>query len=107
MIVTATHEAAQSDELEKACFVLRLYVAGSTGRSMRAIRNLTRFVDQFLPGQTDVEIIDVCQQQCAMADNVFAVPALIRHRPAPSLVLLGDLSDAERLKRAFGADLDG
>jgi circadian clock protein KaiB len=74
---------------------------------MRAIRNLTRFVDQFLPGQTDVEIIDVCQQQCAMADNVFAVPALIRHRPAPSLVLLGDLSDAERLKRAFGADLDG
>lgn len=79
-------------------YVLRLYVAGQTSRSMRAVENLKRIVSKHLPDGTDVEVIDIYQQgQLAREANVIGAPTLIKQEPLPMRRLVGDLSDEERV----------
>lgn len=81
---------------------LRLYVAGSTARSSRAIRKVTRICAVCRPG-CELEIVDVYQRpDLAAHDGVIAVPTLVRHSPLPVRRLIGDLSDRARLQRLFG-----
>jgi len=61
---------------------LRLYVAGQTDRSIRAINNLTRICKERLEGRYSIEVIDLLQRpQLAAGDQILAVPALVRRLP--------------------------
>lgn len=83
---------------------LRLFVAGTTVRSLRAIENLRRICAAHLDGQVDFEVIDIYQQpELAGAHQVVAVPTLIRHLPLPLRRIIGDLSEEERVLK--GLDL--
>jgi circadian clock protein KaiB len=85
-------------------YVLRLYVAGTSPGSTRAVETLTVLCDQHLRGRYDLEIVDVYQQpQLALDDQIIAVPMLLRRSPLPVRRLLGDLSDMPRVLR--GLDL--
>lgn len=42
--------------------LLRLYVAGATNRSTRAITTVRRLCERYLPGRYRLEVIDVYQQ---------------------------------------------
>ncbi len=89
---------------ERRRYVLRLYVAGSTPRSARAIENIKRVCEQHVQGRYDLEIIDLYQQpKLAAGDQIVAVPTLVKQLPVPLRRFLGDLSDEERL--LVGLDL--
>lgn len=77
---------------------LRLYVAGHTPRGLNAIRNLRRVCEENLPGQYDIEVVDLLDRPAlAIADQVVAVPTVVRMKPAPIRRVVGDLSDNGRV----------
>jgi circadian clock protein KaiB len=79
-------------------YVLRLYVAGLTANSLRAIDNLKNICDDQLQGRYDLEVVDVSQQpSVAKAQQLIAAPTLIKALPLPLRRLIGDLSDKERV----------
>jgi circadian clock protein KaiB len=87
-----------------ACrWALTLYVNGTSANSVRAIENARLFCDEDLGGHVDLEVLDV-QQHSALAarDEIVAVPALVRHLPAPLRRVVGDLCDLARLRLEFG-----
>jgi circadian clock protein KaiB len=76
---------------------LRLYVAGATPNSTRALTNLHQICAEHLP-EAEVEVIDlVADPARAATDDVFAVPTLVRRLPTPVQKIIGDLSDTERV----------
>lgn len=83
---------------------LRLYVAGSSFRSTRAIQNAKEMCEKHFGGQYQLEVIDIFQQpERAKADNVLAVPVLIRRCPPPVRRFIGDLSDRPRVLDGLAA----
>lgn len=81
-----------------ARYLLRLYVSGTTARSGRAIANMRRICETHLNGQYELDVVDVYQHPAkAVADNIVAVPTLIKRLPEPLRRLIGDLSDRERV----------
>ncbi len=77
---------------------LRLYVAGQTDKSIRAINNLTRLCKEHLEGRYSIEVIDLLQRpQLAAGDQILAVPTLVRRLPEPIKKIIGDLSSEERV----------
>lgn len=78
--------------------LLRLYVAGQTPRSIAAFGNLKRICEEHLPGQYQIEVIDLIQNpQLAQGDQIFALPTLVRRLPEPVRKIIGDLSNSDRV----------
>jgi circadian clock protein KaiB len=78
-------------------WLLRLYVAGQTTRSLTAITNLHRLCEEHLKGGYHIEIIDLVETpQLAEGDEIIAIPTLVRCLPEPLRRVIGDLSDTER-----------
>jgi circadian clock protein KaiB len=85
-------------------FVLRLYVAGQTPKSIVAVRNLKHICEQYLAGQFQIEVIDLLESpKLAAGDQILAIPTLVRRLPAPVMRIIGDLSNTERV--LVGLDL--
>ena len=85
-------------------YVLRLYVAGQTPKSVLAFKNLTRICEDHLHGCYEIEIIDLLENpQLARGDQILAVPTLVRRLPEPIKKIIGDLSNTERV--LVGLDL--
>lgn len=77
---------------------LKLYIAGSTARSERAIHNLRRIGEEALGGVYEVEIIDVMNDpDAAEGDRILTTPTLIKEAPLPTRRVTGDLSDSEKV----------
>lgn len=77
---------------------LRLYVAGQTDKSMRAIANLARICKEHLDGRYTIEVIDLLKRpQLAEGDQILAIPTLVRRLPEPIKKIIGDLSNEERV----------
>jgi circadian clock protein KaiB len=82
---------------------LRLYVTGLTSRSTRAIEIVRGVCEQHLSGQYELEIIDVYQQPSRIgADQIVAIPTLVRDAPEPRRYIVGDMSDRRRLLTGLG-----
>lgn len=93
---------------------LRLFVAGNTARSRRAIENLHNLCKEHILGEVDLEVIDIYQQpKLARHYQIIAVPTLLRIEPLPVRRIVGDLSQPERvlsaldLERAYAKGGDG
>ena len=84
-------------------YVLRLYVAGSNLRSLRAIENTRRICAEFLQGKCQLHVIDLYQQPAlARRDRIVTVPALVKLFPTPSVRFVGDMSDTDKILRGLG-----
>lgn len=95
-------EAIANQDQQKYC--LRLYIAGTTPRSMRALENLKLLCENYLQGRYELEVIDVYQSAQQMGtDNVVAIPTLIKGLPLPLRRMIGDLSNTEKV--LLGLDL--
>ena len=91
-------------EPKKEMWLLRLYVAGQTPNSVRAIENIKHICDAFLKGRYILEVVDIYQQPVlAKGDQIVAVPTLIKKLPPPLRKFIGDLSATERI--LVGLDL--
>ena len=83
---------------EPGPYKLRLFVTGSTARSMRAIENMRRICEENLKGRYELEIIDVYEHPEATRElQVVATPTLVKMLPEPLRRIIGDLSDRERV----------
>jgi circadian clock protein KaiB len=84
-------------------YIFRLYVAGTTSRSLHAIQNTKRICEERLKDRYDLEIIDVYQQaKMALEDQIIAVPTLVKRFPKPARKLIGDLSDERQVLAGLG-----
>jgi circadian clock protein KaiB len=82
----------------KATHVLRLYVTGTTGKSMRAIENVRRICDEHLEGTYELDVVDLYKNlPLARGDQIIAAPTLIKRLPLPLRRLIGDMSDESRV----------
>ena len=100
---TKTLESA-SKRAKKEKYVLRLYVAGTTPRSVEAIRNIAEICEEHLAGRCDLQVIDLYQQPVlAKGEQIIAAPTLIKKLPAPLRRLIGSLADKEKV--LVGLDL--
>jgi len=84
--------------------ILRLYITGSTPRSLTAIQNMKEVCSGELENKVDLKIIDVLEQpQLAENEKILATPTLIKEIPPPLRRIIGDLSDKEKV--LLGLDL--
>jgi circadian clock protein KaiB len=89
-------------QLENGKYVLRLYVAGSTPQSSRAIANLKRICEAHLKDRYDLTVVDLYEQrERARDDQIMVAPTLVRQSPLPVRRLIGDLSQTERVLAAL------
>ncbi len=85
-------------------YVLKLYVAGQTPKSINAITNIKRICEENLKGRYELTVIDLYQQpQLADGEQIIALPTLIKKLPPPLRRIIGDMSDTERM--LVGLDL--
>lgn len=76
---------------------LRLYVAGQTPKSIKAVENLTKMCEEHLPGRYRIEVIDLLKHpKRAKEDEIIAIPTLVRKLPDPIRRVIGDLSNVEK-----------
>ena len=79
-------------------YVLRLYVAGTTPQSTRAVANIKAVCEEHLAGLYSLEVVDIYQQpKLARDEQIVAVPTLIKTLPRPLRMLVGDMSNLERV----------
>lgn len=79
-------------------YLLRLYVAGQTPKSLSAIANIKKICEENLQERYALEVIDLYEQpQLAQGDQIIALPTLIKQLPPPLRRIIGDLSDTERV----------
>jgi len=84
-------------------YVLKLYVTGATGRSLRAIANIKAICEQYLKGRYDLEVVDIYRRPALLRrDQIVAVPTLIKKLPIPLRLLVGDLSRTEQVLKGLG-----
>lgn len=94
--VKTSTKTFETSTASKAKVVLRLYIAGSSERSTRAISNAKEICDEHLAGRYELDVIDIFQQPTlAKDDQILAVPTLIKKLPLPLRKFIGDLSDRD------------
>jgi circadian clock protein KaiB len=100
----ATREEPDGEEATSERYILRLYVAGMTSRSMRAVENVRTFCEKYLEGRYDLQVVDVYQQPTlAKSEQLIAAPTLIKKLPLPLRRLIGDMSNEDKI--LVGLDL--
>jgi len=79
-------------------YVLRLYVAGATVRSRRAVLRARELCETELGGNFELEVIDVYQQPILARDGqIVATPTLVKEFPKPVRRLIGNFSNTAGL----------
>lgn len=101
---TNFNTSAAGDGGGSSTYLLRLYVAGQTPKSVLALKNLKQICEDHLAGRYEIEIVDLLESpQLAQGDQILAVPTLVRRLPEPITKIIGDLSNTERV--LVGLDL--
>ncbi len=98
-------------ELERAVaahaharYVLRLYVAGLTERSVAAIESVKRTCEEHLRGRYELEVVNIYDEPTlAKGEQIIAAPTLIKKLPLPLRRLIGSMADTQKL--LVGLDL--
>ena len=107
MATTKTHTRARprtSTPRKLEVFKLRLYVAGQTPKSIRALANLNVLCEQRLKGRYQIEVIDLLEHpHMARGNQIVAIPTLEIKLPQQVRKIIGDLSNTDRV--LVGLDL--
>jgi circadian clock protein KaiB len=82
---------------------LQLYVSGMSMKSMAAIENIKHLCDEHLENAFELEIIDIYKNPALAAEqHIVFSPSLIKRKPLPRKVLIGNLSDRDKVIKALG-----
>lgn len=91
-------QALQKKTQQDERYILRLFVAGITPNSQRAIDNMQKICEAHLQGRYELDIIDIYQQPSyAKQSQIIAAPTLIKELPLPLRKFIGDLSKTEQI----------
>ena len=78
--------------------ILKLYVAGQTASSQRAVNELRRLLANELKGNYDLVVIDVTKYpHLAEKDKIIAAPTLLKVLPPPVRKIIGDLTNKDKV----------
>jgi circadian clock protein KaiB len=100
----AFEQALKRSPLRRAKYILRLYITGSSTRSLKAVQNLKRICDEHFPDDYDLEVIDIYEDpEAARAEQIIAAPTLVKKLPRPIRKFVGDLSNTQKI--LIGLDL--
>jgi circadian clock protein KaiB len=104
-VKSAPHDLALAVSNQgKDKYVLRLYITGSTSKSVQAIINLKKICEEYLEGRYELEVIDLYQHpSLAKGEQIIAAPTLIKDIPLPFRRIIGDMSNKEKV--LLGLDL--
>src|ERR1700722_9855303 len=84
-------------------YAFTLFVSGASDASARAIESAREICDSELPGCHELSVVDLHQQpELAEQHRVLATPTLVRTRLLPSRIVVGDMSDHQRILTALG-----
>jgi circadian clock protein KaiB len=84
--------------MNKIAYELKLYVAGTTPKSLEAFANLKKICDEYLKGKYCIKVVDLLKNpRLAKGDQIVAIPTLVRKLPQPIKKVIGDLSNTERV----------
>jgi circadian clock protein KaiB len=79
-------------------WILKLYVAGQTPKSIAAFANLKNICEEYLAGKYQIEIVDLVKNpMLAKGDQILAIPTVVRQLPPPVKKLIGDLANTQRV----------
>ncbi len=96
-------DALLKDEDADRNYVLRLFIAGVSVNSRRAVVNLRTLCEQVLKDRYSLEIIDVYQQkELAEQEQLVALPLLVKYLPLPERRMVGDMSDTNKVLSGLG-----
>jgi circadian clock protein KaiB len=85
-------------------YVLKLYIAGATEKSRRALAHARHLCDVELKGRCELEVIDVFQQPILARDGqIIATPTLVKDFPRPVRRFIGTLENTTHM--FIGLDL--
>jgi circadian clock protein KaiB len=88
----------------KENYVLRLYVAGISEKSVQAIQNIQQICNEHLKGRYDLEVVDIFEHPVlAKGEQILATPTLLKKLPLPLRRFIGDMTETERI--LVGLDL--
>ncbi|WP_296146065.1 circadian clock KaiB family protein [uncultured Flavobacterium sp.] len=92
-------ENSQNSASETEHYKFILFISGMSTKSSHAIENLRKISESYLPN-FELQIIDIrTEQQKAVEYQILAVPTLIKIQPNPTRIIVGDLSDTEKVLR--------
>src|SRR5215216_656965 len=93
----AFEDALNRTALKRAKYILRLYVTGSSPRSLKAVYNLKKLCEEHLPDY-DLEVIDIYKNpEAARDEQIIAAPTLVKQLPTPLRKFVGDLSNTQKI----------
>ncbi|MBJ6798787.1 circadian clock KaiB family protein [Geomonas propionica] len=96
--MTAAKSKSPKAQTEDEKYMLRLYVAGQTPKSMTAFANLKKICEEHMKGRYQIEVVDLLVNPAlAKDDQILALPTLVRRLPEPIKKIIGDLSNTERV----------
>ncbi len=106
--MTVSHEATLrrfEEELAargEVLYELTLFVSGASDLSARAITNARLLCETHLDGRYQLSVVDVHENPAALlSSRVLAAPTLVRSRPLPVRMLVGDLSHTDKVLLAL------
>ena len=79
-------------------YQFKLFISGMSVRSTRAVDNFKHICETYMKGCYELEIIDITQdKQKAIQYQIFALPTLLKVEPGPVRMILGDMSNKEKI----------
>ncbi len=92
---TPRDDAAQGP---RTAYALRLFVAGMTARSTRAVANIRALCDKHLAGAYELEVINLYERPVlAGSEQIIAAPTCVKRFPPPVRRVIGDMSNSARV----------
>lgn len=83
-------------------FIFRLYIIGRAASSISAISNLKGICQKYLRDKCQIELIDISKNpSLAQANQILAIPTLVKTFPLPMQRIIGDLSNTELVLRVL------
>jgi circadian clock protein KaiB len=87
---------------QRGHYLFRLFLAGNGLNSQKAQANLRSLCCEHMNGNCTIELVDVVKDfEAAVRDNILITPALIMVTPRPRVIVLGNLSDRQKVLLAL------
>jgi len=93
-------ENGQNSTAESGKHKFLLFVSGMSVKSGHAIENLHKICETYLPGNFEIQIIDISRdREQAVNYQIIGIPTLIKTAPNTPRIIMGDLSDTQKVLR--------
>jgi circadian clock protein KaiB len=95
-----TPETSRTDAggTPRQVYVLRLFVAGMTARSTRAVENIRAICEEHFAGAYELQVVNLYEQPAlASGEQIVAAPTCVKQLPLPTRRVIGDMSNSARV----------